>query len=430
MKFSRYVKIYPYDKASGAFLLYSTKRASKILLHESTLRSIEEDTLSPPDIKTLTDLGFLVPDPEEEKRQMLTVFESARWDRFSAMVVMNLDCNLACTYCYEGKMKGKHYMTSETADRLVDFIEDSSEGRDVHLDFYGGEPLLSLGLLKDISGRLMSSLTAKNLGYSFNLVTNGTLLSRKNAEGLLPLGLKGAKVTLDGPRQLHDRSRPFKGMTGSFDKIVGNIRDVCGIVDIQIGGNYSIDNFRGFPALLDYLIEEGITPDKVSIVKFTPITKAKAEFSLPEFDDGCSSINEPWIIESSLFLREEILKRGFVTSAILPSFCMIESRDDIVINYDGTLYKCPGFLGWKGMAIGDLEKGIDDYGGSYNLEVWKRDECLECAYLPLCFGGCRFMKLIRDGNVSDVDCRKPYLDAALEAFVKQDIEYGLKAQDR
>jgi len=41
----------------------------------------------------------------------------------------------------------------------------------------------------------------------------------------------------------------------------------------------------------------------VGIVRFTPITKAKAEFSLSEFDDGCTSVNEPWIIESSLFLR-------------------------------------------------------------------------------------------------------------------------------
>jgi uncharacterized protein len=430
MKLSRYVKIYPYSEAAGSFLLYSTKRASKILLPASMLESVEEGTLSPSDIRTLVDLGFLVPDTEEEKRQMLTVFEPAGWDRFSAMVVMNLDCNLACTYCYEGKMKGRHYMSSETAGRLIDFIESSSDERSVHLDFYGGEPLLSFALLKEISGRLMSSLKVKNLGYSFNLVTNGTLLNRKKAEELLPLGLKGAKVTLDGPRQLHDRSRPFKGMTGSFDKIIGNIRDVCGIVDIQIGGNYSIDNFRGFPALLDYLIEEGITPDKVSVVKFTPVTKAKAEFSLPEFDDGCSSINEPWIIESSLFLRDEILKRGFDTPAMRPSFCMVESPDDIVINYDGTLYKCPGFLGWKEMAIGDLEKGTRDFGKSHNLDVWKKDECLDCAYLPLCFGGCRFMKLLRDGKLDDVDCRKAYLDATLEALVRQDIEYGLKVEDR
>jgi hypothetical protein len=35
--------------------------------------------------------------------------------------------------------------------------------------------------------------------------------------------------------------------------------------------------------------------------------------------------------------------------------------------------------------------------------------------------GCRYMKLVRDGNISGVDCKKPYYDACLEALVKQDL---------
>jgi hypothetical protein len=35
------------------------------------------------------------------------------------------------------------------------------------------------------------------------------------------------------------------------------------------------------------------------------------------------------------------------------------------------------------------------------------------------------MKLVRDGNMEGVDCKKPYFDATLEAMVKQDIRYGL-----
>jgi uncharacterized protein len=128
-------------------------------------------------------------------------------------------------------------------------------------------------------------------------------------------------------------------------------------------------------------------------------------------------------------LREEILKRGFNTPRITPSFCMIESPDDIVVNYDGTLYKCPGFIGWKGLEVGDLKTGIKDYRKSHNLDLWKNKECISCEYLPLCFGGCRYMKLLRDGNIDDIDCRKPYLDATLETFIKQDVKYILKADN-
>ena len=35
------------------------------------------------------------------------------------------------------------------------------------------------------------------------------------------------------------------------------------------------------------------------------------------------------------------------------------------------------------------------------------------------------MKLIREGNMNGVDCKKPYFDACLETLVKQDIRYGL-----
>jgi len=44
----------------------------------------------------------------------------------------------------------------------------------------------------------------------------------------------------------------------------------------------------------------------------------------------------------------------------------------------------------------------------------------------LCFGGCRYLKLVRDGEMKGVDCRKRHFDAVLEPLVKQDIAY--KAQ--
>ncbi len=75
------------------------------------------------------------------------------------MAVMNLDCNLACTYCYEGKQRGHHYMSTETADLLVKYCEENflQQGKDLIIDFYGGEPLLSLDLIKSISLRLQAA---------------------------------------------------------------------------------------------------------------------------------------------------------------------------------------------------------------------------------------------------------------------------------
>jgi len=427
MHLSRYLKIYPSPGDPDRLLLYSTKRGGSILVPKSFLSAIADGSISTVDREALVRLGLLVPDREEERREMREAFAdlNRRSTRFTAQVVLNLDCNLACTYCYEGGMKGRRYMSPETAGLLAELLEkeQSARGKGVEIVFYGGEPLMSVDLITSLSQRLGISAKAHNTQYSFSLVTNGTLLTPKVVEKLLPMGLTGAKVTLDGPRENHDRYRPFISGKGSFDTIIGNVKEVCDKIKIQVGGNYTQDNYRVFPQLLDYLLEEGLTPERLALVMFVPVTKSGGEFSLPEFNEGCASTDEPWLAEASLFLRDEILKRGFHTPRVGPSPCMIESADDMIVNFDGAIFKCPAFLGWKEMAAGDLATGIRDYAVSHNLDVWKKDECLDCEYLPLCFGGCRYLKLLRDGKIDDVDCRKKYLDETLEAFVRQDLKH-------
>lgn len=427
MQLSRYIKTYTYEGDPDYLVLYSTRRASTILLPKTALEQIEKGELEPSDQEVLFDLGFLVSDRDEEKREMLGLIDdiNRRAGRFNAMVVMNLDCNLRCTYCYEGNMKGKHYMSSETLGLLADFLEKHalSQGKDVHIDFYGGEPLLSFPDIKRVSETMKSLVEGRGLTYSFNLVTNGTLLTQARAKELAALGMKSAKITLDGPKDNHNAFRPFKSGSGTFETIVKNIKEVYDILGIQIGGNYTEENYRSFPELLDYLISEGLSPEKFLIVKFDPVVKPGKRSALPEFRDGSESINEPWIFRATLFLREEILTRGFKTPKILPSPCMIGLTNDVVVNYDGTIYKCPGFIGWQGFEAGDLRDGMVDIEGSHALDIWKNEQCLDCEYLPLCFGGCRFMKVLRDGNIHEIDCRKPYLDATLETLVKQEIKY-------
>ena len=146
-----------------------------------------------------------------------------------------------------------------------------------------------------------------------------------------------------------------------------------------------------------------------------------------DYRGGCMSLDEPWLLDATVVLREEILKRGYKTSNMRPKLCMVESQHSYVVNYDGKIYKCPGFIGMEEFAVGSLEEGISDYTKSYNLGIWKNEECADCEYLPLCYGGCRYMIFLREGNVNTLDCQREYLDATLETMVKQEIKYGLKA---
>ncbi len=434
MELSYYIKTYPFEERPGYLLLYSTKKASIILLKEETCQSIEKGMLSSADEARLLKPGIIVPDRKAEKDAMRGLVNevNAKNSGLNITVVLNLDCNFDCIYCYEGNMKGKLYMADETAGFLIDFIKGrfTHDKKFLNIDFYGGEPLLSTALIKSISREMKSFTQSRGASYTFTLITNGSLFKRKIAEDLSLLGLQSVKITIDGPAEVHNACRPFKSGAGSFDTIMGNIRETCDIVKIGIGGNFQRGNYESFPLLLDYLKKEGLTPDRISAVKFDPVMKRPEEDTAPaDFIDGCMSINEPWLIKAGALLREEVLKRGYNTPKLKPMPCQVEIADSYVVNFNGVIYKCPAFIGKKGYEIGDLRDGVMDYSNSHKLGIYKNEDCLECEYLPLCFGGCRYMAYIRDGSIDNTDCKRPYFDATLETLIKQDIKYRLKTEN-
>ncbi|HET7317701.1 MAG TPA: geopeptide radical SAM maturase, partial [Nitrospirota bacterium] len=282
---------------------------------------------------------------------------------------------------------------------------------------------LSIDTIIRIAETVRSIAATGHIKFTFSFITNGTLLTPRLVEKLKPLGLRAASITLDGPKPVHDAFRPFRSGKGSFDTIVRNIKEVCSQIDVQLGGNYTRDHYRQFPGLLDYLLDSGLTPADISNVRFDPVVNESREMAPPDFHDGCMSFDEPWLRDAAVFLRAEILKRGFRTQKVEPSVCFVERRNNVVVNYDGALYRCPGLIGRRDYCTGSVKTGSADYRGTHNLDSWKNEECLSCSYLPLCFGGCRYMKLVRDGNMQGVDCKKAYFDRTLEALVMQDVKY-------
>jgi uncharacterized protein len=313
------------------------------------------------------------------------------------------------------------FMSGETVDQLIKFIRNKFKHKKKKLviDFYGGEPLLSSKMIGFISSELKEFLHTRGADYRFNLVTNGTLFKRNLAEELVPLGLERVKITLDGPEEVHNQYRPFLSGSGSFNTIIQNIKDTCDLAAIVIGGNYDKGSYKKFVQLLDYLVQIGLTPDKIHAIKFDPIiTRPKGASYPADYHDGCMSMDEPWLLDAEKLLRKEILKRGYHVPKPLPSPCMIEVKDAFVVNYDGTIYKCPAFIGRKKFSIGSLVNGNKDYSAVYKTDFYKNEKCVDCEYLPLCFGGCRYMSFIQHGSIEKLDCRKSYYDNSLETLVK------------
>jgi uncharacterized protein len=425
MQLSRYLTVFPCPENIGSNYIYSTKRGSLVKVSDALLAELRSGRLDPVRAEQLERIGILVSDPATELEEMRDKLADAanRQRKFNVTAVLNLDCNLACPYCFEERFRRSQYMTGETARLLLEkqLLPQIGLGRDLHVDFYGGEPLLSLPLLKEIAAAASAAAQEQGVAFTFDLFSNGTLLTRQVAEELRPLGLRGARMTLDGPKHIHDRQRPFVSGKGSFDVIVSNLKAVWDLVAIQVTGNFGPDNWREFPLLLDQLLAEGIGPEMLDVVHFSPIMpKAGAS---PHHGGHCLTGTDPWLLEAVPFVREETLRRGFPTVKVTMSACVVDFDHDYVVNYDGSIYKCPVFMGNPGLAVGTLTDGIGDYSIFHALDRWQKEECLECPYLPICFGGCRFLALQKGGTMADIDCRRDYFDATLERLILQEQRY-------
>ena len=102
MQLSSYLKAYPSEDHAGHLVLFSTYQLSKILINQETYKSMEQGTLSSDNEEILANLGMLVPDREEEKKSALTLIDKINKmnSGMDFIVVLNLDCNFACKYCF------------------------------------------------------------------------------------------------------------------------------------------------------------------------------------------------------------------------------------------------------------------------------------------------------------------------------------------
>ena len=134
------------------------------------------------------------------------------------MLVLSLtgNCNLACRYCY-ASAQDRRTMTWETARRAIDLAAEG--GTSFILQFSGGEPLLSLPLLRQMA----DYIRINRIRARMDLQTNGTLITDETADFLRGAGI-GIGVSLDGRPHVHDVHRCYPDGCGSSMDVIAGIQ--------------------------------------------------------------------------------------------------------------------------------------------------------------------------------------------------------------
>ena len=441
-------------EAGGDVFLMNTFTDAQLIVSRDVVDLIDRvhlaDDFSPIEretIEQLTENGFLVRDRDSERDELRAFFRDVRegTDTLKVTVLTTLQCNFACDYCIQGDHgdynKTAAKMSLEMAARVSGWVEsrmDEIGPKRLVVTFFGGEPLLNMPVLYAMAERLHASATARGVEMLINIITNGLLLSREMVERLNPLGLNGIKITLDGDREAHNVSRPLRGGQGTFDRIIANTRAVADLTRIAVGGNFEVDTADSYPALLDFLAEQDFAP-RLSKVTFKPVIREKSAQSrsmipltvvgaegkplngacMTSAGTGVSRVCDTcnFVDDKMAFLREETKKRGFATAdGVHMGPCEIHKGHAHTIGPDGSLFACPGFAGEALQSTGHIDGRREDYRRQAlrnfeRLAAW--EQCNDCAFIPVCAGGCTVASHNELGDMHAPNCHKPSFEAGL-----------------
>lgn len=410
---------------SGEILVVNTLNRGVVRLVASAAdvlngRLITKQDLGRLGLETLVEHGYLVPQGEDELRTFSRWHEAIASDlkEIHCTVAVTSVCNLACPYCFEkGALQSDDQtMSLDTADRLVRWVGQLAklaQSEKVSLFFYGGEPTLVPSLLGRIVEMARSQITGKRR-LSFGIYTNGTRLTRSLTTLFRAGDFRFAQVSLDGPPEVHNQRRRTHAGEPTFADVWHAVEVLCcecGI-PVKVVVNFDKDNHWAVPSLLD-LICSSPFGDRIQLA-FNPV------FVTAGNRDYCVSYAFPEAESHRLWknLREEATRRGLKTSylrLIEKGPCSFHRIGHFFVSPRGKVFECIGLLGMDDFATADVHTPFDaavlgQRQGWIQKRSRFRNECMNCPYLPICLGGCRFKALCETDSLAGRVCHKELIE--------------------
>lgn len=317
------------------------------------------------------------------------------------------DCNLKCKYCFadEGEYRGKReIMTLDIAKRALDFLISQSGPRyNIEVDLFGGEPLMSFDMIKQLVEYARSIEKKVDKNIRFTLTTNGLLLNDEIIE-YLNKNMKNIILSIDGRKEVNDRMRPTAVGTGSYDIIVNKIKKLVDNreegQEYYVRGTYTHQNLDFSNDFL-HLAEKGFKEISLEPV----VVKDNDEIAI-SFDDLEQVYDEYDKIYRYLknaidegrkinFYHYNINLQGGPCVYKRVSACGA-GFEYIAVTPSGDIYPCHQFVGKREFIIGnvnDLAKDKIRHPELVNefkeANIYKKEDCNKCWARFYCSGGCQ-----------------------------------------
>ncbi len=340
-------------------------------------------------------------------------------------------CNLNCSYCFasQGKYHGERALMSfETGKRALDFlIENSGTRTNLEVDFFGGEPLMNWGVVKQLVAYARTQEPIHHKKFRFTLTTNGVLID-DDVIDFANKEMSNVVLSLDGRKEIHDRLRVDYAGNGSYDRIVPKFQK---LVEARGGKNYYM---RGtfthantdFTNDILHMADLGFTE-----LSMEPVVCAPGDAAALTQEDL------PILFEQYELLAKEMIRRkkegrGFTFYHYMLDLtggpCIYKrisgcgsGTEYMAVTPWGELYPCHQFVGDEHYSLGNIWDGVTNTALRDEFKccnAYARPECSDCWAKLYCSGGCAANAYHATGSIRGV------YDYGCELFKKR-IECAL-----
>ena len=340
------------------------------------------------------------------------------------------DCNFRCRYCFadEGAYHAKREsMSFETAKAAVDFLLKNSGNRKVlEMDFFGGEPLMNLDVLKQTVYYAKEEGAKVGKKFLFTTTTNALLLDDKTIE-FFNEEMENVVLSLDGRPEVHDAIRKSINGKGTYALIIDKIKkfiSMRGDKSYYVRGTFTAKNLDFAKDVL-FIADQGV--DSISM---EPVVTEIPDLQIK--DEHIGAIEQEYETLCDEYLKRYANGQGFnffhFNVDLEGGPCLSKKvsacgagNEYFSVVPNGDLYPCHQFAGDKNFLMGNVKDGIvrPDLREKFkNSCLFTRKKCDGCFAKFICSGGCSANNYHFNGDIDE-----PYETTC--AMMKKRIECAM-----
>lgn len=374
----------------------------------------EEVRLCIDDVRTLKDMNKLY--TPDTYAPLAGEFKKRSGDVIKALCLhVSHTCNLNCEYCFasQGKYNGERALMSfEVGKQAIDFLVAHSGSRhNLEVDFFGGEPLMNWEVCKQIVEYARSIEKEAGKNFRFTLTTNGVLIDDEVIE-YCNKEMSNVVLSLDGRKEVHDRTRVDYNGNGSYDRIIPKFKK---LVDSRGGRNYYIrgtfthlntDFTNDIFAMADLGFKE---------LSMEPVVSKPGD-ALALTEEDMEVLKEQYEILAKEMLERDKKGEGFTFYHYMIDLksgpCIYKrisgcgsGTEYMAVTPWGDLYPCHQFVGDEKYKLGNIWDGVDNKEAQEEFRVcnaYARPDCRDCWAQLYCSGGCAANSYHATGDVKGI----------------------------